>query len=265
MTMQAGSSTRLQTVVHPLIAVAATFRQHERPEELHFKGCIQIIHPSSGAVRIASDNAIWMLAADRALVLPPHRHHSIQVVAGGALLRMFLPEHLLSDAFCRSGTLQVSPLLGSLMAAGAALPGTYRADSAEARLSGVLLDQLHSAVVRDTGLRLPRDPRARRVVAHLLQSPSASARLDAIARTGGASGRTLTRLFKAETGLGFREFRRQLQVYLAAAHLRAGNTIGDSAFHAGYESQSAFIQAFRRVMGVTPGAYLAQADRQVET
>lgn len=223
------------------------------------------MHPSSGAVRITSDDAIWMLASDRALVLPPHRHHSIDIVAAGVLRRMFLPEHLLGDAFRRSGTLQVSPLLDSLMAAGAVLPGTYRADSADARLTGVLLDQLHSAVVRDTGLRLPKDLRARRVVTQLLQRPCASARLDAIARAGGASGRTLTRIFKAETGLGFREFRRQLQVYLAAAHLRAGNTIGDSAFHAGYESHSAFIQAFRQVMGVTPGAYLALADRQVET
>ncbi|MGH9887478.1 MAG: helix-turn-helix domain-containing protein, partial [bacterium] len=75
----------------------------------------------------------------------------------------------------------------------------------------------------------------------------------------GASKRTLERLFRDETGMSFGAWRQQLRLLQALPLLAAGEPVTNVALSVRYESTSAFIARFRRVLGTTPGRYYADA------
>lgn len=104
-------------------------------------------------------------------------------------------------------------------------------------------------------LPLPEDPRARRVADALLRDPADARTLAAFGKHAGASARTLARLFLAETGAPFGQWRAHLRLCAALSHLAVGVPVGDVAGRVGYASASAFVAAFRRLLGVSPGAY----------
>jgi AraC-like DNA-binding protein len=75
----------------------------------------------------------------------------------------------------------------------------------------------------------------------------------------GASNRTLIRLFQRETGMSFGRWRQQLHIGLALQRLASGQSVTNIAFDLGYESTSAFIAMFRRMLGTTPARYFSEA------
>ena len=72
-------------------------------------------------------------------------------------------------------------------------------------------------------LPLPRDARAKRIAAMLQKQPSDTRSLIELSKLAGASKRTVERLFKVETGLGFGKWRQQLRLGHALRLLAAGD------------------------------------------
>ena len=72
----------------------------------------------------------------------------------------------------------------------------------------------------------------------------------------GASVRTLSRLFRQELGMGFAEWRRQVQLAVALSRLAEGQPVSQIARSLGY-LPSSFSDMFRRALGAAPGAYVA--------
>jgi len=70
-----------------------------------------------------------------------------------------------------------------------------------------------------------------------------------------SSKQTLSRLFAAETGQTFADWRKRLQLQEAIKRLEAGWQVTRIAFDLGYQSLSAFIEMFRKEMGASPGAW----------
>ncbi len=67
--------------------------------------------------------------------------------------------------------------------------------------------------------------------------------------------RTLSRRFLAETGMTFRQWQRQARLLAALVRLAQREPVTSVALDLGYDSPSAFIYAFRRALGTTPGRY----------
>jgi AraC-like DNA-binding protein len=63
-------------------------------------------------------------------------------------------------------------------------------------------------------------------------------------------------VFRAELGVSFGRWHKQLRLMHGLSRLAAGDKVTSAALEAGYSSVSAFIQAFRQHFGVTPGSYL---------
>jgi AraC-like DNA-binding protein len=61
-------------------------------------------------------------------------------------------------------------------------------------------------------------------------------------------------LFKQELGMGFAEWRRQVQLAIATSRLAEGQSVSTIARSLGY-LPSSFSDMFRRELGVTPAAY----------
>ena len=93
----------------------------------------------------------------------------------------------------------------------------------------------------------------------LLSSPAERMDLVVAARAAGASLRTLQRRFPDETGLTLEAWRRKVRLIHALGALSAGAPVTLTALECGYDSLSAFITAFSRQFGRTPGRYRAGA------
>lgn len=118
----------------------------------------------------------------------------------------------------------------------------------------MILDVLEPSP-RELPLTVPEHPLLAPIVAAVTADPADPTPLEEWARRTGVSSRTLTRAFEADTGHGFRAWTAAARAQRAVALLAEGLRIEDVARQVGYRSASAFTAAFRRVTGMTPGAY----------
>jgi len=86
----------------------------------------------------------------------------------------------------------------------------------------------------------------------LLDKSSIDYDLDRWADEAGASRRTLARIFRSETGLGFAEWRARLRAIDGLARLSDGASVADTARSVGYASASAFSAMIHRTLGGSP-------------
>lgn len=127
--------------------------------------------------------------------------------------------------------------------------------SSRALLRRVALDQLHRVSSLPLRLPQPRDDRVRRIAEWLTDDPSDPRTLAQLGAEAGAGERTLSRLFRRETGMSFPQWRTQLRLHHAQVLLAHGESVTATAHACGYRSASAFIEAFRAAYGTTPGRH----------
>jgi AraC-like DNA-binding protein len=111
---------------------------------------------------------------------------------------------------------------------------------------------------------MPNDIRLRRLTEAMVENPALRFTIDEWGARVGASNRTLSRLFQQETGLSFGRWRQQLHVGLALQRLAKGDQVTTVAGDLGYESVSAFIAMFRKMLGTTPSRYFDEAFQHTE-
>lgn len=79
--------------------------------------------------------------------------------------------------------------------------------------------------------------------------------VEEIARELGWSQRHLQRLFRETAGVTMSAYRRQAQAERVRSHLRAGTTVTNAVFAAGYGSARAFYDNGARRLGMSPAQY----------
>jgi AraC-like DNA-binding protein len=104
---------------------------------------------------------------------------------------------------------------------------------------------------------LPRDDRARAVASALRAHPEDQRDLTGWAASVNVSGRTLARRFREETGVPFGQWRTAVRVQAALVLLAQNQPVSRVAKRVGYDTTSAFVAAFHKHTGVTPGAYFS--------
>jgi AraC-like DNA-binding protein len=165
---------------------------------------------------------------------------------------LYFPTGLVARLPGECCAIDVAPLLRELVLELVEQCPIDEADEPAMRLAQVAVDRLAEARTLPLQLPLPRDPRALRLAEAMREVPSSQAGLAELARAAGASPRTIQRLFLAETGLPFAQWRRRLRLLHGATALGAGKSVTEAGLEAGYAGTSAFIAAFRRHFGVTP-------------
>ncbi|TCT13632.1 AraC family transcriptional regulator [Tepidamorphus gemmatus] len=221
---------------------------------LHAHDQAQLIFGRSGVMRVTAANGLWVVPPARALWVPGRTPHAIQCRTAVEMRTVYLPRGIDMPFAGRCAVIEVSPLLREVVLRLVEGPVT---ETARGHLVALLLGELRARAEVPLSLAEPRDARLRRVTEALAADPADGRSLDDWAEVASMARRTFARRFLAETGLSFGAWRRRLRMLGAIERLAAGEAVTTVALDAGYDSLSAFIHAFRRTMGVTPGAYFA--------
>jgi AraC-like DNA-binding protein len=149
--------------------------------------------------------------------------------------------------------IEVDPLLRALIDHVCRLDHLGADDAAAKRLAAVLIDRIGEG--RQLPLFVPslRSPVARRAAEALRSDPADTPRIRDLAAGLGVSGRTIERAFVADAAMTVGEWRQRARISRAIALLAGGREVKEVALEAGYESASAFVTAFKRIVGITPG------------
>ena len=121
-----------------------------------------------------------------------------------------------------------------------------------AHATALMLSEIHAMNVQPMQIRMPQDPRLRKVCRALLDDPASPRTCSQWGDVAGASARTLERLFRKEMQLSFGLWRRQVRLLEAMDRLAAGTPVTSVALDLGYRSPSAFTVMFKRALDCLP-------------
>ena len=240
------------TVDRPLAGFQRDYPDGGRtPRHAHRR--VQLLYASQGVMRITTDQAGFVVPTGRALWVPAGLPHTVVMQGLVTMRALFLRE----DAACSGpsgvAVLAVSPLLRELILAACEEPPEWDPAGRAGHLAALILDEIGRAPALPLGVPQPRDPRLLRLVSALREQPASTRRLEDWAAEVGASPRTLSRLFQAETGMSFGAWRQHWRLAEAAALLAQGVPPARVAALVGYASAPAFGAAYRAAFGVSPG------------
>lgn len=226
----------------------------------HAFGWGQLVYARDGVGRVEAERGHWVLTSGRALWVPPQVRHRLYCTSALALQTVYFPSECLPALPDSCTVLTVGSLLEALVERIVSLSWEEQGRAPTRRLLAVLYDELAHAPHVPLSLPMPRHPRARALATALLAPSGISRSLDEHCAAVGASRRTLERRFVAETSITLGAWARQARLHHALSLLGRGRAVAEVAEVVGYASASAFVVAFRRSFGVTPGRYFDPLD-----
>ncbi|WP_332052530.1 helix-turn-helix transcriptional regulator [Reyranella sp.] len=215
----------------------------------------QLIYATTGTMRVATDDGVWIVPPQRALWMPAGVTHGIEMLAEVTMRTLYLRDDAASFMPGTCHVLPVSPLLRELIVRATELPLQYDERGPAGHVVALILAELRGLQFLPLRLPMPRDPRLRTVCQALLDRPGDVRPLDDWAPLANLSARTLARRFQRETGMSFGGWRQQARVLAAMGRLGAGEPVTRIALDLGYESVSAFSAMFRRAAGTSPSEF----------
>lgn len=161
-----------------LLAMAFDYPDGYRLDSHHHDRC-QVLHASAGVMRVHTEDATWIVPAQRAVWLPAGLPHAIRMSGPVSMRTLYLKEEVLPGS---PGSCQVigipalmrelilrSVEVGPVLLDRTGRPGPRRA------LVELLLDELTALLadpLTDLLLPWPRDPRLQRVAEGLVDNPA---------------------------------------------------------------------------------------------
>jgi AraC-like DNA-binding protein len=213
----------------------------------------QLAWASRGVLTMAVGDATWVLPPSRALWVPAGLPHDVLAHGDTTMLGAYFEPARCALDWAEPTVVDTTGLLGHLIEY---LAGDLPA-AARRRAEAVFFDVVRPMPVAHLVVPAPSDERAARVAACLRANPADDRSLDDWGRQVGASGRTLARVIERETGMGFARWRTQQRIAAALPRLATGASVNRVAHEVGYATASAFVAAFRRTVGTSPGAYFS--------
>ncbi len=238
----------------PVVIVAAGHHHGELASRPHHHARGQLFGSLRGLLSVGVENGVWIVPAIHAVWLPPHQLHSGRSHGPFHGWSAYVAEAACKDLPPRACTIRTSGLLReAVLRASTWAAGPL--DAANARVAGVILDEIRSLPVEPLGLPLPQDARLQRIARALIADPADDRDLERWADWAAVSSRTLSRRFVSETGFHFTAWRQRARLMRSLEMLAAGLPVTTVALDLGYSTASAFIALFRRSFGETPAAY----------
>jgi AraC-like DNA-binding protein/quercetin dioxygenase-like cupin family protein len=227
------------------MAPGTRFHWHTHPQH-------QLAWAPTGVLIAVAGEGTWVLPPTRALWIPARVPHEISCHGRATMRALYLRPKLCPITWSQPQPVSAGPLLAELInhVADPGLDPLRRA-----RAEAVLIDNLEPVSRATIDAPMPTDDRAADVARALLDEPRDPRSLDQWGSHVGASARTLARAFADGTGIPFGRWRTAVRLRAALPYLAAGESVARVARRVGYGTPSAFVAAFRRETGLTPGGY----------
>jgi len=216
----------------------------------------QLIHSLVGNLVVEVDEQAFLLTPETALWIPADVEHAVFAHDSVHYCSVFIEKRLAKDLCGRVHRVYMRPLLQQLAISAAEFSRLEELNEQQIRLIEVLVDQIHSIEPCDLVLSLPRDRRLVKVIPRLIANPSLVDDLNSIAAEANISARTVERIFKKETGFSYKQWQQRLILLRAVTLLKSGTPVKTIALELSYQTSSAFIAMFKRIMKHTPGEYI---------
>jgi AraC-like DNA-binding protein/quercetin dioxygenase-like cupin family protein len=232
------------------MAVGSGFDRHTHEEH-------QLAWASSGVLAVGTETASYILPTTRGLWIPAGVPHEVTSAGNATMRALYVKPHTCPIDWPAPTAVAVGRLLAELIGY---LDGPDVTGSRRERAEAVLVDLLAPVPTATIDVRMPTGQPARAVAERLLAHPGDRANLPEWGNRVGVSERTLARSFQAETGLTFGRWRTLVRLRAALRVLAEGGAVSTVARQVGYDTSSAFVAAFRRETGLTPGDYFRDAE-----
>jgi AraC-like DNA-binding protein len=212
----------------------------------------ELLWGTRGALTAETDDGYFAIPGTLGLWIPAGVSHRVTAAAGTTFRCTFIDLDV-ADAPSRTTAVAMPDVIRVLLDRLENPP--YLPTSPRAHAEELVVSLLEPVEVSTIDLPLPRDTRTRMIAESLLADPADDRSIEDWGRHVGASARNLSRLFVAETGLSFSTWRTRARMRRAIEWLAADHTVAFVSRRSGYATPSAFVQAFRRELGRTPGEF----------
>jgi AraC-like DNA-binding protein len=218
----------------------------------------QLTFALSGVVQVHTAAGRWLVPPRLAFWVPAKLSHWVEVLTDAELWIVHCDTKAVAEVGSlvgpdRAFAVGVTPLLRALL--DAAFQKGVDANKSDLLIRLMLLE-LAETVDAPTYLPMPTTAAARRIANLAIDDPKGGLNLEALASRAGASVRTASRLFPAETGLTFKTWRQRARIVHAIDQLGRGRSIAYVASACGFSSAAAFSAAFRQVTRMTPTQFM---------
>jgi AraC-like DNA-binding protein len=256
--------TRQKKQANQLITERADFQVTAKVEtmkrgyvdELHQHPWHQVIFPFEGILQTKVANSQFVIPHNGMLFIPAETDHESFVMTDTQFIGIYLNPTFTYHYPLKPTAISVTPFLKELVLhITQCLDKGITSENEIAKLLAVLIDQLSSSEPYKMMLLLPSDRRLKIIFDALLANPQHDITLSAWAKKVGASERTLSRLFAKELNMTFPLWRQHLRLVSSLNLLESNLSIQEVAFKVGYNADSSFIHAFKKLFVQTPQQY----------
>ena len=242
----------------PVIAVGNDYRDgHAILPHRHRRG--QLLTSMTGTLVVATPHGTWVMPPQRGMWIPPDTVHDVRAIVAVSLQSLYIEPGASVGMPACCQVVGISSFMRNLMSEALNLPVLYDLAGRAGALMSLIQHEMRQLPVLPLSLPLPRHPDLDERCRAFLRQPQAHDAIDRWCAGLGMSRRSFTRLFRKETGLSFVAWRQQACLVAALPRLAAGESVTSVAMALGYDNPAAFTTMFKRLLGVPPRSYLAQA------
>lgn len=230
-------------------------------EDIHAHGEAQLTYATSGMIQIQTKEGLWLAPSQLGIWIPAGVLHRVEVLTDAELwivhcetsaARAWEASTQLDQTFA----FHVTPLMHSL------LIETFTANSTADKnelMVRLMLHELTKTAHAPTFLPLPSSSVGKRIADVALGDHRNQLSIDQVATLAATSVRTLSRLFRVETGMTFKVWRQRARIVQAMDRLSRGKAIARVSTELGFASTASFSSAFRQVTNMTPTTFIGKS------
>jgi AraC-like DNA-binding protein len=243
----------VDTIERPVLATGTDYPPGHLLE-FHRHRRAQLLYGATGIMRVDTADATWTVPTRRAVLIPSNTDH--QVLMDGVSTRSLYIEPSAAPWFpTRCQVVDVSPLLRALLLAAVDVPADYQSHGRDGALIALILHEIQSVTPLPLDLPMPSRDDLRSLCQAFAAAPSVRELPGQWATRLSVSNRTFNRVFRAETGLTFQQWRQRACVLHAIRLLSTGATVTQVAATLGYDTPAAFSAMFVKQIGSTPKSF----------
>jgi AraC-like DNA-binding protein len=219
----------------------------------------QLIYVSAGLMSVATEAGSWVAPATWAIWVPAGIRHGIRFIVDSAFRTAYFRPDWTDNYPTGCTVVSVSALLRELILRTIKIGKLDRRHPLETAIAALIVSELQVSGARSLSLKQPTSEAMCRAARLMTKRSPQTATVSSLASAVGAGTRTFERQFFAETGMTPGRWRQHQAMLTGLESLAGGTAIKIVAAQSGFRTASAFIAAFRKIFGTTPGTYFSQS------